>query len=164
MAARQPHPDDFPQSSARNEGGEGNTIIDRALATARKRRLIPQPEQRDRGATTPKGQKVTRKGKKKPKRPSTKTGKREPTETKEVERSRSISQALLKGAAMVPESPISGTLRGLLGGASVGLDLQAAMIKHNQRRRAETVANAAMKMNASQPVAPTPSNTPFSDG
>lgn len=155
------HPSNFPQSSSRKEGGEGDTIIDRALATSRKRRLIPQPEQRDRGATTPKGRRVTRKGKKKPERPSTKTGKRAARETKEVERSRSISQALLKGASMVPESPISGTLRGLLGGASVGLDLQGAMIRYNQRKRAETVANAALKMDAGQPFVPTPSNTPF---
>lgn len=137
MAAqtRKPDPSDFP---AERENG---TMIERAMRTAKSRSLVARPGDR------PKGRTVKRDKKAKPKRPAVPSAKRK-VEAPEAERSASISQALLKGAALVPESSISGTLRGLLGGASVGLDIEAALTRYNQRRRDATVANAAMQLEA----------------
>jgi hypothetical protein len=121
-------------------------MFERAQATANKRRLIPQPGEKDKGDVAPKTKTMKRMKPAKPARPSTKVPKATMAESAETERGMSISQALLKGAAMVPESGISGTLRGLLGGASVGIDLNVALERYRQRKKEETAANAAMQM------------------
>ncbi len=151
-----------PKLPARGKGGEGDTIIDRAMRTAKSRQLIPQPGPADRGATEPAGKTVTRTKRKKPVRPAAPKGAKAQASAA-VLRDQSISQALMKGAAVVPQSSISGTLRGLLTGASVGLDLRSALVSYQQRKRQETAAAAALKMNQA-PVAAgtgTPSNVPF---
>lgn len=138
-------------------------MVDRAMRTARKRRLIPQPEGADKGEETPKGVKARRRAATAgPRRPDTQSGKGSPKagRSAEVERGESISQALMKGAAMVPQSPVSGTLRGLLGGASVGMDIDVALEGYRQRKKEETAANAAMQMDQPMVSPPTPSNVP----
>lgn len=135
---------DFPA-----QGGE-QTMFSRAQGAASKLRLIPQPGEGDFGADEPKSKTVKRTKPTRPKRPDTSTGsKKETMASPGEERGMSISQALLKGAAMVPESGVSGTLRGILGGASVGMDIGTALDKYNRRKREETAANAAMKMGGS---------------
>lgn len=147
--------DDFP-----GKGGK-STMIERAMRTAKKRSLIPQPSGKDKGETTPRGKKVTRRTTKKPDRPDTSVSKsRKDDLSPEEKRSMSISQALLKGAALVPDSSISGALRGLLGGASVGLDIGTALQAYNRRKKEETAANAAMQMFQKQAEISTPSNVP----
>ncbi len=148
--------DDFP-----GRGGK-STMIERAMRTASKNRLIPQPSGQDKGETTPRGRKVKRKTPKKPDKPDTLVSKsRKEDASPEEKRSMSISQALLKGAALVPDSSISGALRGLLGGASVGLDIETALQAYSGRKREETAANAAMKMVQPRAEVTTPSNGPW---
>ena len=143
--------------------GEGDTIIHRALQTAQENRLIPQPGPGDRGATRPVGETVTRRKKKKAARPAApKSAKAQASAAKE--RDSAISAALMKGASLTPEGTRhSGLMRGLLGGASIGMDIQSAMREYQIKKKQETAAAAAMKMNQA-PVAAgigTPSNVPF---
>ncbi len=148
--------DDFP-----GKGGK-NTMVDRAMRKAKKSSLIPQPSERDKGETTPRGKRVTRRVSEKPSRPDTSVRKSTEGDVSAAEkRSMSISQALLKGAALVPDSSVSGTLRGLLGGASVGLDIGTALQAYNRQKKEETAANAAMQMSQTQAKVATPSNVPW---
>ena len=144
---------DFPADNA------PDTLVDRAMR--KKKRLIPQPAAEDKGAETPRAKMDMRQSRGKPTRPDTKVGARSAGKpSAEMERGQSISQALLRGASMVQQSPVSGTLRGLLGGASVGMDIDVALEGYRQRKKEETAANAAMQME--QPVVqpPTPTNFP----
>lgn len=147
-----------PKLPVRGKGGEGDTMIDRAMRTAKSRTLIPQPGPADRGATEPVGKTVTRTKRKKPARPAAPKSAKARVSA-EALRDQSISQALMKGAAVVPQSSVSGTLRGLLTGAAVGLDLRSALASYQQRKRQETAAAAALKMNEAPVAAGT--GTPF---
>lgn len=147
--------DDFPGRDG------GNTMIERAMRTAKRSSLIPQPSGKDKGESTPRGKRVKRRVSEKPDKPDTSVGKsRKEEASPDEKRSMSISQALLKGAALVPDSSISGALRGLLGGASVGLDIGAALQAYTRQKKEETAANAAMQMSQTQAKVATPSNVP----
>lgn len=130
---------DFPVSDT-----GGDTMVERAMRSATKMRGASQPgaDEADPKSTTVKRTQFT-----KPARPGTATASKGMKDmSPEEQRGQSISQALLKGAAMVPESRFSGTLRGLLGGASVGLDIGTALEQYRRMKRDETAANAAMRM------------------
>jgi hypothetical protein len=132
----------FPADSS--PSGENSTMVERAMRSAEKMRGVStKPEDE----ATPQPTTAKRTQFAKPPKPDTsagggKLGKVSPEE----QRGQSISQALLKGAAMVPNSSFSGTLRGLLGGASVGLDIGTALDKYRRQKLDETAATAAMKM------------------
>lgn len=132
-----------------------DTMIDRAMRSAKKKSVgakpIPSPE-------TPQGKMIKRPTRARPTPPSTAMPKG--TESPEVERGQGLSAALLKGAALAPGGRAGGVLRGILGGASVGLDIGTALTKYNQTKQRETAANAAMKMDQPTYSPPTPSNVP----
>lgn len=128
--------------------GSGDTMIERAMRTAEKMRGVSKPK--DKGEETPKSTTAKRTQFAKPPKPDTSAGGGKGKVSPEEQRGQSISQALLKGAAMVPESRYSGTLRGLLGGASVGLDIGTALDKYRRQKLDETAASAAMKMSENQ--------------
>ena len=76
----------------------------------------------------------------------------------EQERGQSISQALMKGAAMVPSgSKGSQILQGLLGGASAGMDIDMALQNYRMRKQEDSAANAVTRaMSAQQAGAQAP--------
>ncbi len=59
----------------------------------------------------------------------------------EVERKQAISSALLKSAAFVQPSSISGTLQGLFSGVGIGMEIDAAITQYRDRKR--TAAESA---------------------
>ncbi|KPL13132.1 hypothetical protein AMJ85_00295 [candidate division BRC1 bacterium SM23_51] len=71
-----------------------------------------------------------------------------PSRSPEVERSQAISAALLKGAAFVQPSSISGALQGLLSGAGLGLEIDAAMQQYRDRKRSASESARARKLAA----------------
>jgi hypothetical protein len=64
-----------------------------------------------------------------------------PTASAEAERKQAISSALLKGAAFVQPSSVSGTLQGLLSGLGIGMEIDTAMQRYRDRKR--TAAESA---------------------
>jgi hypothetical protein len=54
----------------------------------------------------------------------------------EVERKQAVSSALLKSAAFVQPSSVSGTLQGLFSGLGIGMEIDAAMEQYRDRKRA----------------------------
>lgn len=158
MAADKRSYGDFPASEDKER--KKDSIIEKAMRKSNKDRLIPKPEGEDRGSEVPKGKRVKRAKADKPERPEAEKSKA--TASPEVERGSSISAALLKGAALTPDFSYSGTLRGLLGGASVGMDIDTALTQYRQKKAAETAASAAMSMgNKGMPKGETPSNVPL---
>ena len=139
---------DFPADTG------GDTMVERAMQTAKEMRGVstkPKDEDKD----TPKTTTARRTQLAKPPKPDVSAGGGKGRVSSEEQRGQSISQALLKGAAMVPNSSISGTLRGLLGGASVGLDIGSALDKYRRQKLDETAATAAMKMSPPEASGPT---------
>jgi hypothetical protein len=59
----------------------------------------------------------------------------------EVERKQAVSSALLKSAAFVQPSSISGTLQGLFSGLGIGMEIDTAMEQYRDRKR--TAAESA---------------------
>ncbi len=155
MAARQQQ---FPTLG---KDSDGNTIIDRALATATKNRVgIPRGEA---ASDKPVGKTVSRAKREATSRPAApKSVAAQVSAAKE--RDSEISAALMKAQSMVPQGTRhSGLMSGLLGGASVGMDIQSALREYQANKKRETAAAAAMKMNQA-PIAAgigTPSNVPF---
>jgi len=141
---------DFPVSDT-----GGDTMVERAMRTAKEMSGVSRSEDEDKETPRPTTTKRTQFAKS-PK-PDTLVGRGRGGVSPEEQRGQSISQALLRGAAMVPDSSMSGTLRGLLGGASVGLDIGTALDKYRRQKLDETAATAAMKMSqpAIAPVDPT---------
>jgi hypothetical protein len=106
--------------------------------------LIAQPDSDsfDKAPTTQSKKRKRAKGSKEPVRPSSKSDDVQ-VETPESERSRGLSEALMKGAAVVPNFSGSGALRGLLSGASVGMDIDNALSTYKRRNRQASLAAAA---------------------
>lgn len=82
--------------------------------------------------------------KKKPKRPSTSVPTGEDEDSPEAERGESLSQALLQGASVVPDSPIANTLRGALAGAGIGTSIDTSLRRYQDRKRRESLAKAVL--------------------
>ena len=76
--------------------------------------------------------------------------------TAESTRDTSISAALMKGAAMVPPSRNSGLLRGVLSGASVGMDIENALNTYRASKNQNTAQNALVNMAPAYNPAPNP--------
>jgi hypothetical protein len=53
----------------------------------------------------------------------------------EVERNQAVSAALLKSAAFVQPSSVSGTLQGLLSGLGIGMEIDTAIQRYRDRKR-----------------------------
>lgn len=68
----------------------------------------------------------------------------------EVERKQALSSALLKSAAFVQPSSISGSLQGLLSGAGIGTEIDAAMQQYRERKRAAAESSRAQAEAPSQ--------------
>jgi len=66
----------------------------------------------------------------------------------EVERKQAISSALLKSAAFVQPSSISGTLQGLLSGMGIGMEIDTAMQKYREGKRIAAESARANKLAA----------------
>lgn len=60
-----------------------------------------------------------------------------PSASAESERKQAISSALLKGAAFVQPSSISGSLQGLLSGLGIGMEIDTAMQRYRDRKRTD---------------------------
>jgi hypothetical protein len=58
-----------------------------------------------------------------------------PSVSPEVERNQAVSAALLKSAAFVQPSSVSGTLQGLLSGLGIGMEIDTAMQRYRDRKR-----------------------------
>lgn len=65
-----------------------------------------------------------------------------------VERKQTVSSALLKSAAFVQPSSISGTLQGLLSGMGIGMEIDAAMEQYRDRKRTAAESARASKLAA----------------
>ena len=76
-----------------------------------------------------------------------------PSASAEVERKQAISSALLKGAAFVQPSSVSGTLQGLLSGLGIGMEIDTAMQRYRDRKRtdAETARTSKQQVAAQRP-------------
>ncbi len=70
-----------------------------------------------------------------------------------AERKQAISSALLKGAAFVQPSSISGTLQGLLSGLGIGMEIDTAMQRYRDRKRtdAETARTTKQQTTSQRP-------------
>ncbi len=64
-----------------------------------------------------------------------------PSAPAETERNQAVSSALLKSAAFVQPSSISGSLQGLLSGLGIGMEIDTAMQRYRDRKR--TAAESA---------------------
>lgn len=64
----------------------------------------------------------------------------------EVEHKQAISSALLKSAAFVQPSSVSGTLQGLLSGVGIGMEIDAAMQQYRDRKRTAAESARASKL------------------
>jgi len=78
-----------------------------------------------------------------------------PSQSPEVERSQAVSAALLKSAAFVQPSSVSGALQGLLSGVGLGLEIDAAMQQYRDRKRSASESARARKL-AAGPAQPPP--------
>lgn len=58
-----------------------------------------------------------------------------PSASAESERKQTVSSALLKSAAFVQPSSISGSLQGLLSGLGIGMEIDTAMQRYRDRKR-----------------------------
>ena len=76
-----------------------------------------------------------------------------PSVSAEVERKQAVSSALLKGAAFVQPSSVSGTLQGLLSGLGIGMEIDTAMQRYRDRKRtdAETARTSKQQLTAQRP-------------
>ena len=72
----------------------------------------------------------------------------------EVERKQAVSSALLKSAAFVQPSSVSGTLQGLFSGLGIGMEIDAAMEQYRDRKR--TAAESARTQKQAAGPAPRP--------
>lgn len=79
----------------------------------------------------------------------------------EVQRKQALSAALLKGAAFVQPSGRAATLQGLLSGAGVGMEIDAALQHYRDQKKQQTMNNAAKSMHAPTPEIKTPANFPM---
>jgi hypothetical protein len=68
-----------------------------------------------------------------------------PSASAESERKQAISSALLKGAAFVQPSSVSGTLQGLLSGLGIGMEIDTAMQRYRDRKRTDAESTRAEK-------------------
>lgn len=66
----------------------------------------------------------------------------------EVERNQAISSALLKSAAFVQPSSVSGSLQGLLSGMGIGMEIDTAMQQYRDRKRSAAESARANQMSA----------------
>jgi hypothetical protein len=64
----------------------------------------------------------------------------------EVDRKQAISSALLKSAAFVQPSSISGSLQGLLSGLGIGTEIDAAMQQYRDQKKAAAESVRANKL------------------
>lgn len=67
----------------------------------------------------------------------------------DVERKQAVSAALLKSAAFVQPSSVSGALQGLLSGMGIGTEIDAAMQQYRERKRSAAESARANKASAS---------------
>ncbi len=77
-----------------------------------------------------------------------------PSVSADVERRQAVSSALLKGAAFVQPSSVSGTLQGLLSGLGIGMEIDTAMQRYRDRKR--TDAESARDVKQASAGAPRP--------
>lgn len=129
-------------------------ILDPQFTRARKPKPKPassKPKPRRRGTVSPLG--VTGKPFSQAPRGSTRTRqeipgptppdvsvdltKLSPSASAESERKQAVSSALLKSAAFVQPSSISGTLQGLLSGLGIGMEIDTAMQRYRDRKRTD---------------------------
>lgn len=64
----------------------------------------------------------------------------------EVERNQAVSSALLKSAAFVQPSSVSGALQGLLSGMGIGMEIDTAIRQYRDRKRSAAESARASKM------------------
>lgn len=57
-----------------------------------------------------------------------------------------LSQALLKGAALVPQFSGANTLRGILGGAGVGMEIGDSIAAYRKKKEKASLAKEALAM------------------
>jgi hypothetical protein len=69
-----------------------------------------------------------------------------PDRSAEVERKQAVSAALLKGAAFVQPSSVSGTLQGLLSGLGIGMEIDTAMQQYRDRKRSAAESARAERL------------------
>ena len=77
-----------------------------------------------------------------------------PSVSPEVERNQAVSSALLKSAAFVQPSSVSGTLQGLLSGLGIGMEIDTAMQRYRNRKRSS--AESARDVKRASAGAPRP--------
>ena len=76
-----------------------------------------------------------------------------PSASAEAERKQTISSALLKGAAFVQPSSVSGSLQGLLSGLGIGMEIDTAMQRYRDSKRgaAESARTAKQQTTPQRP-------------
>ncbi len=77
-----------------------------------------------------------------------------PSVSAETERKQAVSSALLKSAAFIQPSSISGTLQGLLSGLGLGMEIDTAMGRYRDSKRA--AAESARDVKQASAGAPRP--------
>jgi hypothetical protein len=87
-----------------------------------------------------------------------------PSASAESERKQAVSSALLKSAAFIQPSSISGTLQGLLSGLGIGMEIDTAMQRYRDHKRtaAESARTTKQQTKAQRP--PMRANYSFSPG
>lgn len=65
-----------------------------------------------------------------------------------------LSSALIKGAALVPQFSGSNTVRGLLSGASVGMDIGDSLAKYRKKKEKASLARDALNLGTGRELGP----------